>query len=100
MRTYLAREGSFSSELTIAHPVWASNREFDHRSKHSQQDFFYFRRGKGEVVPKSSRTEPAQQPQPFHLHRFLVNAKIITVEIASAVVFVWWVVRALIHELR
>ena len=51
-------------------------------------------------MSKPSRSQPVQQHQPFDLHRFLLNAKIITVEIASAIVFVWWVVRTLIHELR
>jgi hypothetical protein len=51
-------------------------------------------------VSKPSFPESVPQRQPFDLHRFLLNAKIITVEIASAVVFIWWVVRTLIHELR
>jgi hypothetical protein len=51
-------------------------------------------------VSKPSFAESARPRKPFDLHVFLLNAKIITVEIASAIAFVWMVVRALIHELH
>jgi nitrate reductase NapE component len=35
----------------------------------------------------------------FNLHLFLVNAKIIAIEIAGAVVFFVWLFKTLIHEL-
>jgi hypothetical protein len=36
----------------------------------------------------------------LNLHKFLLNAKVITVEIASAVVFVWIVIHVVMRELR
>jgi len=35
----------------------------------------------------------------FNLHRFLVKTKIMAVEIASTLVFLYWIARTLIHEL-
>ena len=49
-------------------------------------------------MSKPSSAESARPKRPFDLHVFLLNAKIITVEIASAIAFVWMVVRALIHD--
>jgi hypothetical protein len=84
-----------------AHPVWAIIREFDHRSKHSQQDFFYFRRGKGEAVPKSSRTEPAQQRQPFNIHSlYSAETKIALAEIAGIISLVLLLIGGLVMEIK
>jgi hypothetical protein len=56
-----------------------------------------FARRIGEGVSKPSN--PTRRPQ-FDLHGFVLNLKIITVEIASAVAFVWFVIHALMRELR
>jgi hypothetical protein len=34
------------------------------------------------------------------LHKTLIQLKIIAVELASWIVFIWWILRALWHELR
>jgi hypothetical protein len=35
----------------------------------------------------------------FNLHRFLVNTKVMAIEIAATLVFLNWLARILIHEL-
>lgn len=36
----------------------------------------------------------------FNLHEFLLDAKVNAVEIATAIVFFWWLYHALMSELR
>ncbi len=48
----------------------------------------------------SKPSNHAADRQQFDLHKFLLNLKVITVEIASAIAFIWFVVNALMRELR
>jgi hypothetical protein len=38
--------------------------------------------------------------KPLDFHAILLNTKVIAVELASTIVFLWWLVRLLIKELR
>jgi len=43
---------------------------------------------------------PRHIKTPSDLHSFLLNAKVIAVDVASTMVFFWWLVHLLLKELR
>jgi len=43
---------------------------------------------------------PPRRKKPFNLHRFLLNAKLIAVEILSAIVFFIWLYDHFLEEIR
>jgi hypothetical protein len=43
---------------------------------------------------------PPRRKKPFNLHRFVLNAKLIAVEILSAIVFFIWLYRVFLGEVR
>jgi len=40
-----------------------------------------------------------RRKKPFNLHRFILNSKVIAVEILTAIAFLTWIFRAFLHEI-
>jgi hypothetical protein len=52
------------------------------------------------VPDSSSRQRRSRKKKRFNLHHFFLKAKLLAVEIASAIVFFWFLFHILTRELR
>lgn len=65
-------------------------------------DFFYFAGRIGDCMLSSATADHSESPKrrkPFNLHKFLIQTKLIAVEIAATIVFLAWLYHEVMHEL-
>jgi hypothetical protein len=56
-------------------------------------------RGDRRIVTTSASPFPPKKRKRFNLHHFLIDVKIVAVEVAATIVFLYWLGRGIWHEL-
>jgi hypothetical protein len=47
----------------------------------------------------TGHSEPPKKRKPFNLHKFLIQTKLVAVEIAATIVFLAWIFHEVMHAL-